>query len=860
MDGGELGHFSLLEKIGEGGMGRVYKARDRRLERFVAIKLLAEGRLTDPDRRARFIQEAKAASALNHPNIITIHEIGEHDGRTFIVMELVDGKPLNELIPRKGMRLTDALRIAAQVADALTAAHAAGIVHRDLKPGNLMVDAHGRAKVLDFGLAKLSTPAAVGEDSATHTLALEQPVTEEGVILGSIPYMSPEQAEGKPVDARSDIFSFGTVLYEMITGQRAFQGESRASTLAAVVEKDPQPPSEISSTTPPELDRLIARCLRKDVKRRSQNMADVKLALEELRDESESGKLARPVAAKSRGRSWIVGGALLAVAAVLGSALLLILRRPSNTTLDLVPVRITSNGTDLPVESIALSPDGKYLAYSDAKGVHVRSLQGGETRLLPNTTGMLVGDWTADATRVLIANGRLGITDHWYSISVLGDSPRSLGDWQPSPDGRYSLRNRDSALDIRSATGVAYSIPLDKHDWGFGLSWSPGTKSLAVVSRTSGKSWIEGIQLDNGRKSTLLPPQPNIIYDVVWLSPSELMYSLSERSTFGGNGNLWTLRLDAATGLPSAPPRPRTHWADFSVQWLSVTADGKRVCLVREKTQRNVWLGDLDSGGTRLTGLRQLTVDDAQEVPYAWTRDSKSVLFRSDRDGHERIYKQDTDKNVAELMTPDSANPRRARVSPDGQWLLYETAGPIFSLSRMPIDGGDSQTVLSQDKVFSLQCSSRPGAPCLLRHGPVSLFDPIKGVTTGVVKTLPEDASAAISPDGQHIACLVKSISGNPGNQIRIANLQGDTERLVTVAGAGSLGFLEWDASGTGFLTSDLQPSTSRVLHIRLDGTAYVLMEEPGHAAPWAIASPNGRQIATFKSASSSNVWMVENP
>ena len=174
-------------------------------------------------------------------------------------------------------------------------------MHRDLKPANIMVDVHGRVRVLDFGLAKLSAPAAavaVGADEATRTLAAEEPVTEEGVIVGSVPYMSPEQVEGKPVDTRSDIFSFGAVLYEMITGQRAFSGESRASTLSAIVEKDPPPLSEISSTNVPELERLIARCLRKDVNRRSQNMADVKLALEELRDESESGKLARPALAR----------------------------------------------------------------------------------------------------------------------------------------------------------------------------------------------------------------------------------------------------------------------------------------------------------------------------------------------------------------------------------------------------------------------------------------------------------------------------------------------------------------------------------------------------------------------------------
>ncbi len=284
-----LGHFVLLEKIGEGGMGRVYEARDTRLERLVAIKVLPEGKLADADRRARFIQEAKSASALNHPNIITIHEIGEQDGQTFIVMELVDDKALDELILPKGMRLVDTLRVATQVADALATAHTAGIVHRDVKPGNIMVDSQGRVKVLDFGLAKLIAPASPAGDE-TVTVAMHKPATELGMILGSVPYMSPEQAEGKPVDARGDIFSFGAVLYEMISGKRAFGGESRSSTLAAVVEKDPKPLSEITFSTPPELERLVARCLRKDINRRSQHMADVKLALAELREEYESGK------------------------------------------------------------------------------------------------------------------------------------------------------------------------------------------------------------------------------------------------------------------------------------------------------------------------------------------------------------------------------------------------------------------------------------------------------------------------------------------------------------------------------------------------------------------------------------------
>jgi serine/threonine protein kinase len=320
MNGNQLGHFSLLKKIGEGGMGRVFKARDRHLNRFVAIKLVSEARSTVTDCRARFIREAKNASALNHPNIITIHEIGEQDGQTFIVMEFVDGKALNELIPRKGMRLNEAMRIAAQVADALIAAHAAGIVHRDIKPSNVMVDTHGHVKVLDFGLAKLSAivPAtAVDASDATHTLTGDRVASEEGIIVGSAPYMSPEQVEGKPLDVRSDIFSFGAVLYEMITGQRAFDGKSSISTLAAIIEKDPQPPSEVSPANPPELDRLIARCLRKDVNRRSQSMADVKIVLEELRNESEPGKLTLfpRVVSTARHRSVLLAVAAFAIIA-----------------------------------------------------------------------------------------------------------------------------------------------------------------------------------------------------------------------------------------------------------------------------------------------------------------------------------------------------------------------------------------------------------------------------------------------------------------------------------------------------------------------------------------------------------------
>jgi serine/threonine protein kinase len=300
---------------------------------------------------------------LNHPNIVTIHEVGEQDGRTFMVMEFVDGKRLDELIPRKGMRLTEALRVAAQAADALTAAHAAGIVHRDLKPSNIMVDEQGRVKVLDFGLAKLvaPTPAAVAADEETRTAAL----TEEGAIVGSVPYMSPEQAEGRPVDTRSDIFSFGAVLYEMVRGQRAFRGDSRISTLAAVVEKEPQPIGETGAVVPPELERLILRCLRKDVSWRSQSMADVKLALEELRDELVSDKRTGPA---RRRWLWPAVCAALAMGAVAWAYLH---HRGAVQPQARDLVRLSPDDGHM-YNSPSISPDGRFVVYVSDRSVKSR--------------------------------------------------------------------------------------------------------------------------------------------------------------------------------------------------------------------------------------------------------------------------------------------------------------------------------------------------------------------------------------------------------------------------------------------------------------------------------------------------------
>ena len=291
MVGRRVQQYQFTEKLGAGGMGEIYKAQDTRLSRTVAIKVLPSAKSGDPDRRRRFLQEAQAASGLNHPSIITIHDVISEGDTEFMVMEHVQGKTLNDLIPKGGLRVPLVIKYALQMADALSTAHAAGIVHRDLKPANVMVTESGLVKILDFGLAKMTDPGPIPDDDRTRTIASAAPLTVEGSILGTVSYMSPEQAQGKKVDTRSDIFSFGAVLYEMATGSRAFEGESSLSTLSSILRDEPRPVIEVAPDVPPTLEAVFVRCLRKNPDDRWQNMKEVQGALSALKRESDSGSL-----------------------------------------------------------------------------------------------------------------------------------------------------------------------------------------------------------------------------------------------------------------------------------------------------------------------------------------------------------------------------------------------------------------------------------------------------------------------------------------------------------------------------------------------------------------------------------------
>ncbi len=454
----DLLHYRLLEKIGEGGMGKVYSALDTHLDRMVAIKVLPPEAVADPGRRDRFVKEAKAASALHHPNIVVVHDIAQDQGEEFIVMEYVQGRTLDEVIGRKGLKLGEALGYAVQIADGLARAHAAGIVHRDLKPTNVMVADDGRVKILDFGLAKLLEEPTGGEETATVRIP-DKPETEEGYIVGTAAYMSPEQAEGKKVDARSDIFSFGALLYEMLTGAKAFQRGSQVATLAAVLRDEARPASAIVESLPAEVEQLVSRCLRKDPQRRWQSMSDLKVVLQDLKDDSDSGKLRAPLSSAGsppRRRLWpfVAGGAVLVLAAVV-AWLVIFKKPPAPAEYEITRLTFESGA----VMGSAVSPDGKMFAYAtDRAGngdmdIWVQQVSG-ETPL--RLTEDPANDWypsfSPDGTKVVFRSERDG--GGIFVVNALGGQALRLTDrgMYPrfSPDGAWiSYVDCPASLDVR---------------------------------------------------------------------------------------------------------------------------------------------------------------------------------------------------------------------------------------------------------------------------------------------------------------------------------------------------------------------------------------------------------------------------
>ena len=403
--GTRLGPYEILAPLGSGGMGEVYRARDERLGREVAIKVLSAELSQDASRVKRFEKEARSASALNHPNIVTVYDFGSSDGLSYIAMEKVDGETLRKLVSGGAVPIKKLLAIATQIADGLARAHEAGIVHRDLKPENVMVTKDGLVKILDFGLAKLtSTGSGSDEGSKLPTMSGTTP----GVIMGTVGYMSPEQASGATVDFRSDQFSFGSILYEMATGKRAFQGKTPIDVLGAILNDEPQPIGAVNPQAPTQLRWIVERCLAKEPRQRYSSTDDLARDLATLRDHLSEATAG--VALGARAKRRLGRPALLGVAALLlvAGAIFQLTKRQQPPPRELKLRQLTSNSAENLVKGGAISPDGKYLVYTDGAGMHIELIETGEMQPVPEPEalkgrGMVweTGPWFPNSTRFL---------------------------------------------------------------------------------------------------------------------------------------------------------------------------------------------------------------------------------------------------------------------------------------------------------------------------------------------------------------------------------------------------------------------------------------------------------------------------
>jgi serine/threonine protein kinase len=385
---GTISHYRIVERLGAGGMGVVYKAEDTRLGRFVALKFVTDEVRADPAVLERFRREARAASALNHPNICTVYDIGEDQGRTFIAMEFLDGVTLKEHIAGRPMKTEAVLKLAIDVADALDAAHSAGIVHRDIKPANIFITRRGLAKALDFGVAKVmaETSAASSRDSTVDDHRLTGP----GTMVGTIGYMSPEQVRGQNLDARTDLFSFGAMLYEMVTGRLPFDGATPGETCGAILHTQATPPSQMNSQVPPELDRIILKALEKDREVRYQHASDLRADLRRLKRDTDTGQAVSahppPAIPAPKVRSfWLPAVAAVGILSTLSAGYFGEWFRSGQpySQAQLKPQQLTAQSSEDPVMVTSVSPDGKYLLYADLQGLHLRVIASGETQLLP---------------------------------------------------------------------------------------------------------------------------------------------------------------------------------------------------------------------------------------------------------------------------------------------------------------------------------------------------------------------------------------------------------------------------------------------------------------------------------------------
>ncbi len=769
MIGSSFSHFRVTSKLGEGGMGEVWQAEDTKLGRNVALKVLPELFAEDPERLARFEREARVLASLSHPGIAGIHGLEEVDGKRFLVMELIDGETVAERIERGPMPVEEAARVAKQIAEAVESAHEHGVIHRDLKPANVKITSDGQVKVLDFGLAKALAPEPMSGDGTAPDLSLSPTLTHAmtgiGVLLGTAGYMSPEQARGKPVDRRADIWAFGCVLYEMLTGQKLFSGETATDVIGAVVHKQPDL-DELSPKVPFRIRHLLERCLDKDPSRRLQSIGEARIALQEWLEHPEPESTAGAAADTWAWRRWLPW-ATAAAGLIIGGVLVAGLLGKGDSVGEPVrrfEVQIADSVLDWSLGSgVVLSPDSEHLAYVEGggndsslflrplnqfKGHRVAGGTGGESAYHPffSPDGQWLGYVTPQALK---------------KVSVTGGSPITLCPLDRSrgaswgPDGTIVFApSADTGLSVVPATGGEPEVltELDEasgevsHRWP---QWLPGGERVLFTAGTepadfSGASLVV-LDIPSGERTVIhrggyygrYVPTGHVLFvndGTVFALPFDVDRLESTGSQFPvlegieADATHGSAQFDVAeTGLLSYLPavadlrpfsivrvdamqRSEILWQEpgvFGAPRLS--PDGNRLALsVLRDGNWDIWVYDLERGvATRIT------FGSGYDADPAWSPDGKWLAFASNREGDMAVYRKRSDGSgqAEQMIAPDvMSNPFPTSWSPDGRWLAVSPTGLGGNdLWVVPVDGGGDPEAFMATPYAEVTAEFSPG-------------------------------------------------------------------------------------------------------------------------------------------------------